>query len=64
MKPRRAAALETEILLELIAKVKIAVALESGVLRVEVSLRHGHTPADSDYIQSQSPSTRAHEIAD
>ena len=31
-KPRRAAALETQILLELIAKVKIAVALESGVV--------------------------------
>ena len=32
MKPRRAGALETQILLELIAKVKIAVALETGVL--------------------------------
>ena len=31
-KPRRAAARETQILLELIAKVKIAVALESGVV--------------------------------
>jgi hypothetical protein len=32
MKPRHAAALETQILLELVAKVKIAAALESGVL--------------------------------
>ncbi len=32
MKPRHSAALETQMLLELVAKVKIAVALESGVL--------------------------------
>jgi hypothetical protein len=32
MKPRRAPALETQTFLELVAKVKVAVALESGVL--------------------------------
>jgi hypothetical protein len=35
MKPRPAAALETQIFLELVAKIKIAVALESGVLDVK-----------------------------
>ena len=35
MKPRPAAGLETQIFLELVAKIKIAVALESGVLDVK-----------------------------
>jgi hypothetical protein len=32
MKPRHAAALETQVFLELVARVKVAAALESGVL--------------------------------
>ena len=65
MKPRKPVAIETQtqIILELVAKVKANAALQSGVLDLKCPCGMVILPPTPVLSQSQRPSTRADEIA-